>query len=132
VQKLYPGTQVTIGPAVDEGFYYDFYREKPFTPEELQAIEEEANKEIAKNLPFVRSEVSVEDAIKLFEGKGETFKVEIIRDIVAKGAKTLTLYSHGDWVDFCLGPHGPSTGRIESSSCSAPAAYWRGDHRNSM
>src|SRR5262249_37591487 len=77
VQKLFPGTQVTIGPTVEDGFYYDFYREKPFTPEELQAIEEEANKEIGKNLPFVRTEVSVEDAIKLFEGKGETFQVEI-------------------------------------------------------
>ena len=133
VQKLFPGTQVTIGPAIDDGFYYDFYREKPFTPEELQAIEDEANREIAKNLPFVRSEVSVEEAIKLFEGKGETFKVEIIRDIVAKGAKTLTLYSHGDWVDFCLGPHGPSTGRIGVIKLlSTSGAYWRGDHRNPM
>ena len=133
VQKLFPGTQVTIGPTVEDGFYYDFYREKPFTPEELQAIEEEANKEVARNLPFVRSEVSVDDAIKLFEGKGETFKVEIIRDIVAKGAKTLTLYSHGDWVDFCLGPHGPSTGRIGVIKLlSTSGAYWRGDHRNPM
>ena len=133
VQKLFPGTQVTIGPTVEDGFYYDFYREKPFTPEELQAIEEEANKEVARNLPFVRSEVSVVEAIKLFEGKGETFKVEIIRDIVAKGAKTLTLYSHGDWVDFCLGPHGPSTGRIGVIKLlSTSGAYWRGDHRNPM
>src|SRR5262244_2576524 len=133
VQKLFPGTQVTIGPTVEDGFYYDFYREKPFTAEELEAIEEEANKEIGKNLPFVRTEVSVEDAIKLFEGKGETFKVEIIRDIVAKGAKTLTLYSHGDWVDFCLGPHGPSTGRIGVIKLlSTSGAYWRGDHRNPM
>jgi threonyl-tRNA synthetase len=133
VQNLFPGTQVTIGPTIEDGFYYDFYREKPFTPEELQQIETEANKELALNLPFVREEVSVGDAIKLFETKGETFKVEIIQDIVAKGAKTLTLYRHGDWVDFCLGPHGPSTGKIGVIKLlSTSGAYWRGDHRNPM
>ena len=133
VQKLFPGTQVTIGPAIEGGFYYDFFRDKPFTPEELEQIEAEANKEIAKNLPFVREEVDVADAIKLFESKGEKFKVEIIEDIVAKGAKTLTLYRHGDWVDFCLGPHGPSTGKIGAIKLlSTSGAYWRGDHRNPM
>jgi threonyl-tRNA synthetase len=133
VQRLFPGTQVTIGPTVEDGFYYDFFRDRPFTPEELEAIEKAANEEIGKNLPFVRTEVSVEDAIKLFQSKGETFKVEIIQDIVAKGAKTLTLYSHGDWVDFCLGPHGPSTGRIGVIKLlSSSGAYWRGDHRNPM
>ncbi|HEY1904831.1 MAG TPA: threonine--tRNA ligase [Myxococcaceae bacterium] len=133
VQKLFPGTQVTIGPTIEGGFYYDFFRDKPFTPEELTQIEEEANKEIAKNLPFVREEVSVGDAIKLFESKGEKFKVEIIQDIVAKGARTLTLYRHGDWVDFCLGPHGPSTGKIGAIKLlSTSGAYWRGDHRNPM
>ena len=133
VQKLFPGTQVTIGPAIEGGFYYDFFRDKPFTPEELEQIEAEANKEIAKNLPFVREEVNVADAIKLFESKGEKFKVEIIEDIVAKGAKTLTLYRHGDWVDFCLGPHGPSTGKIGVIKLlSTSGAYWRGDHRNPM
>ncbi|HET6982282.1 MAG TPA: TGS domain-containing protein, partial [Myxococcaceae bacterium] len=133
VQKLFPGTQVTIGPAIEGGFYYDFFRDKPFTPEELEQIEVEANKEIAQNVPFVREEVSVGDAIKLFESKGEKFKVEIIQDIVAKGAKTLTLYRHGDWVDFCLGPHGPSTGKIGAIKLlSTSGAYWRGDHRNPM
>jgi threonyl-tRNA synthetase len=133
VQKLFPGTQVTIGPAIDGGFYYDFFRDKPFTPEELEQIEVEANKEIAKNLPFVREEVAAADAIKLFESKGEKFKVEIIEDIVAKGAKTLTLYRHGDWVDFCLGPHGPSTGKIGVIKLlNTSGAYWRGDHRNPM
>ncbi|MGZ6071691.1 MAG: TGS domain-containing protein, partial [Myxococcaceae bacterium] len=82
VQKLFPGTQVTIGPTIEGGFYYDFFRDRPFTPEELQAIEEESNKEIAKNLPFVREEVNVADAIHLFQSKGEKFKVEIIEDIV--------------------------------------------------
>ncbi len=133
VQRLYPGTQVTIGPTIDGGFYYDFYREKPFIPDELAAIEAEANKEIAQDLPFVRTEVAVDDAIKLFEGKGESFKVEIVKDIVARGAKTLTLYSHGDWVDFCLGPHGPSTGKVGVIKIlSSSGAYWRGDHRNPM
>ncbi|PTL80844.1 threonine--tRNA ligase [Vitiosangium sp. GDMCC 1.1324] len=133
VQRLFPGTQVTIGPSTEEGFYYDFFREKPFTPEDLEKIEEEANKEIAKNHPFVRTEVSMDDAIKLFEGKGEKFKVEIVKDIAAKGAKTLTLYTHGDWVDFCLGPHAPTTGKIGVIKLlSTSGAYWRGDHRNPM
>jgi len=133
VQKLFPGTQVTIGPTIEGGFYYDFFRDRPFTPEELEQIEAEANKEIAQNVPFVREEVAVADAIKLFESKGEKFKVEIIQDIVARGAKTLTLYRHGDWVDFCLGPHGPSTGKIGAIKLlSTSGAYWRGDHRNPM
>ncbi len=133
VQRLYPGTQVTIGPATDEGFYYDFFRDRPFTPEDLEKIEAEANKEIAQNQPFVRSEISMDEAIQLFEGKGEKFKVEIVKDIAAKGAKTLTLYTHGDWVDFCLGPHAPSTGKIGAIKLlSTSGAYWRGDHRNPM
>jgi threonyl-tRNA synthetase len=133
VQRLYPGTQVTIGPATDEGFYYDFFRDRPFTPEDLEKIEAEANKEVAQNQPFVRSEISMEEAIQLFEGKGEKFKVEIVKDIAAKGAKTLTLYTHGDWVDFCLGPHAPSTGKIGAIKLlSTSGAYWRGDHRNPM
>ena len=133
VQRLFPGTQVTIGPATEEGFYYDFFREKPFTPEDLEKIEAEANKEIAQNLPFVRTEISMDEAIKLFEDKGEKFKVEIVKVIAARGAKTLTLYTHGDWVDFCLGPHAPSTGKIGVIKLlSTSGAYWRGDHRNPM
>src|SRR5215467_13650008 len=133
VQRLFPGTQVTIGPTIEDGFYYDFYRDKPFTPDELERIEAEANAEIAKDLPFVRREVSPAEAERLFSSMGEKFKVEIIQDIVAKGAKTLSLYSHGDWVDFCLGPHGPSTGKIGVIKLlSSSGAYWRGDHRNPM
>jgi threonyl-tRNA synthetase len=131
VQRLFPGTQVTIGPSTEEGFYYDFYREKPFTPEDLQRIEKEANEEIKKDLPFVRREVSKEEALELFEKLGEKFKMEIVNDIFAKGAKTLTLYSHGDWVDFCLGPHAPSTGKVGVIKLlNVAGAYWRGDHRN--
>jgi threonyl-tRNA synthetase len=134
VQRLFPGTQVTIGPVIEEGFYYDFYREKdgkpaPFTPDELEQIEKKANEIIAQDLPFTRSEVSADDAVKLFEKKGEKFKVEIVHDIVAKGAKTLTLYAHGEWVDFCLGPHGPSTAKVGVIKLlSSSGAYWRADH----
>ncbi|MBU8897117.1 threonine--tRNA ligase [Corallococcus sp. H22C18031201] len=133
VQRLFPGTQVTIGPSTEEGFYYDFFREKPFTPEDLEKIEAEANALLKKDEAFVRTEISMEDAVRLFEQKGETFKVEIVKDIAAKGAKTLTLYTHGDWVDFCLGPHAPSTGKIGVIKIlSSSGAYWRGDHRNPM
>src|SRR5437868_3578020 len=131
VQRLFPGTQVTIGPHTEEGFYYDFFRKEPFTPDDLAAIEKAANEELRKDYPFVRKEVSREEALQLFEKLGEKFKVEIIEDIFAKGAKTLTLYSHGDWTDFCLGPHAPSTGRIGVIKLlNVAGAYWRGDHRN--
>ena len=133
VQKLYPGTQVTIGPAIEDGFYYDFAREKPFTPEDLAKIEQATNDAIRQDLPFVREEVGMDEALRLFERMGEKYKVEIVQDIAAKGAKTLTLYRHGDWVDFCLGPHGPSTGRIGVVKLlSVAGAYWRGDSRNPM
>ena len=133
VQRLFPGTQVTIGPTIEDGFYYDFFRDRPFTEDELVKIEAEANAIVAADLPFKRTEVSAEEAKRLFVGKGETFKVEIIDDIVAKGAKTLTLYTHGDWVDFCLGPHGPSTARVGVIKLlSTGGAYWRGDHKNPM
>ncbi len=134
VQQLFPGTQVTIGPVIEDGFYYDFYREKlgkpaPFTPEELEQIEKRANEIIAADLPFKRSEISADEAVALFRAKGEDFKVEIVHDIVAKGAKTLTLYAHGEWTDFCLGPHGPSTGKVGIIKLlSSSGAYWRGDH----
>lgn len=138
VQQLFPGTQVTIGPVIEEGFYYDFFRTKegkpaPFSPEELEQIEKRANEIIAKDVPFKRSEIDAAEAVKLFEGKGESFKVEIVHDIVARGAKTLTLYSHGDWTDFCLGPHGPSTGKVGIIKLlSSSGAYWRGDHNKAQ
>jgi threonyl-tRNA synthetase len=133
VQRLFPGTQVTIGPTTDEGFYYDFYRETPFTPDDLATIEKAANEEIKKDHPFVRREVTKDEALALFGRLGEKFKLEIIEDIFAKGAKTLSLYAHGDWVDFCLGPHGPSTGRVGVIKLLTVAgAYWRGDHRNAQ
>jgi threonyl-tRNA synthetase len=131
VQRLFPGTQVTIGPAIEDGFYYDFHKDTPFTTEDLEKIEAEANEEVARNLEFRREEIAMEDAIALFEKMGEKFKVEIVQDIAARGAKTLTLYRHGDWVDFCLGPHSSSTGKIGVIKLlSSSGAYWRGDHRN--
>jgi threonyl-tRNA synthetase len=133
VQRLYPGTQVTIGPSIEDGFYYDFARETPFTPEDLEKIEKAVNEEIARDVPFVRDEISMPEALALFERLGEKYKVEIVKDIAAKGAQTLTLYRHGDWVDFCLGPHGPSTGRIGVVKLlSVAGAYWRGDAKNAM
>jgi threonyl-tRNA synthetase len=133
VQRLYPDTQVTIGPAIEDGFYYDFARATPFTPEDLERIEKGIAEEIKADRPFVREEIAMDEALRLFEAKGESYKVEIVRDIAAKGAKTLTLYRHGDWVDFCLGPHGPSTGRIGVVKLlNVAGAYWRGDARNAM
>ncbi|HTP52820.1 MAG TPA: threonine--tRNA ligase [Anaeromyxobacteraceae bacterium] len=133
VQKLYPGTQVTIGPSIEDGFYYDFARETPFTPEDLERIEKASNEVIAADYPFLREEVAMDEAVALFDRMGERYKVEIVRDIAAKGAKTLTLYRHGDWVDFCLGPHGPSTGRVGVMKLlSVAGAYWRGDPKNPM
>jgi len=133
VQQLFPGTQVTIGPSIEDGFYYDFATSRPFTPEDLERIEAATNQAIKADHPFLREEVSMEQALRLFEGKGETYKVEIIRDIAAKGATRLTLYRHGDWVDFCLGPHGPSTARIGVVKLTSVAgAFWRGDSRNAM
>jgi threonyl-tRNA synthetase len=133
VQRLFPGTQVTIGPTTDDGFYYDFARDTPFTPDDLVAIEKAANEEVKKDHAFRRKEVSKDEALALFGRLGEKFKLEIIEDIFAKGAKTLSLYEHGDWVDFCLGPHGPSTGRVGVIKLlSVAGAYWRGDHRNAQ
>lgn len=136
VQRLFPGTQVTIGPAIDEGFYYDFYRTENgnpvgFTPDDLTRIEALANEIVAADLPFERKEISANAAIDLFEKKGEKFKVELVKSVVERGDSVLTLYQHGSWVDFCLGPHGPSTGHIGVIKLlSSSGAYWRGDHRN--
>jgi threonyl-tRNA synthetase len=133
VQRLFPGTQVTIGPSTDDGFYYDFARDTPFTPDDLVSIEAAAKAEILADHPFVRTEVTKDEAIALFSKLGEKFKLEIVEDIFAKGAQTLTLYSHGGWTDFCLGPHAPSTGRVGAIKLlSVAGAYWRGDHRNAQ
>src|SRR5256885_9470207 len=131
VQRLFPGTQVTIRPHTGAGFYSGLFPKEPFPPGDLERIEKAASEALRKALPFVRKEVSREEALQLFEKLGEKFKIEIVEDIFNKGAKTLTLYKHGDWVDFCLGPHAPSTGKIGVIKLlNVAGAYWRGDHRN--
>jgi threonyl-tRNA synthetase len=131
VQKLFPGTKVTIGPTVEHGFYYDFDPPAPFAPGDLERIEAAMRDVVRANHSFVRKEVSRDDAIALFRDLGETYKVEIISAIPA--TDKITLYQHGDWVDLCRGPHIPATGRAGAFKLDRVAgAYWRGDERNKM
>src|SRR5262245_813342 len=138
VQRLFPGTQVTIGPAIDSGFYYDFSRpdQKPFTDADLAAIEAEMQTIIGAKKPFYREVVSREAAHALFEGLGETFQLEVLE----RAQPPISLYRHGSpgrpegtWVDLCSGPHVPNTGFIGAVKLlSVAGAYWRGDERNPM
>jgi threonyl-tRNA synthetase len=132
VQALYPGTQVTIGPSIENGFYYDFARNEPFTPDDLPAIEAKMREIIAANAPFARREIARDEAIAFFQAKGENFKAELIRDLPAD--QTITIYSQGEWQDLCRGPHMRSTGDIGTAFklMKTAGAYWRGDHRNPM
>jgi threonyl-tRNA synthetase len=131
VQDLYPGTQVTIGPPVDDGFYYDFARNEPFHPEDLERIEARMAEIIAADKLFRREVVSREDARRRFEAQGEHYKVELLDDIPE--GEAITLYHQDGWFDLCRGPHGPSTGRIGAFKLLKVAgAYWRGDSRNTM
>ena len=130
VQDLFPGTQVTIGPPIENGFYYDFHREQPFTPEDFPRIEARMREIVARNAAFTREPVERADAIELFENKGERFKVELIQDLPA--SEQITLYRQGEWVDLCRGPHMRSTGDVGDAFklMKVAGAYWRGDHRN--
>ena len=130
VQALYPGTQVTIGPSIENGFYYDFARNQPFTPEEFGAIEARMREIVARNAPFERQVWDRDDAIRFFEARGERFKAELIRDL--PGTETITLYKQGDWIDLCRGPHMRGTGDVGTAFklMKVAGAYWRGDHRN--
>jgi len=132
VQELFPGTQVTIGPAIENGFYYDFARNEPFTPEDFPKIEAKMREIIARNAPFVRSEMEREEAITFFQAKGEKYKAELIQDLPR--TETISLYSQGEWVDLCRGPHLRSTGDVGTAFklMKVAGAYWRGDHRNAM
>jgi threonyl-tRNA synthetase len=131
VQELFPGAQVTIGPVIDDGFYYDFAYERPFTPEDLEKIESRMNQLAKENLPVRRSVMSREEAIKLFEQMGEKYKVEIINSI--PGDQPLSFYRQGNFIDLCRGPHVPSTGHIKAFKVMKVAgAYWRGDSKNEM
>ncbi|MGV8942080.1 MAG: threonine--tRNA ligase [Lysobacter sp.] len=131
VQRLFPGAQVTIGPVIDNGFYYDFAYERPFTPEDLPAIEAEMQKIAKEALPVSRSVKSRDEAVAFFNGIGEHFKAEIIESIPA--GEDLSLYTQGEFTDLCRGPHVPATDKLRSFKLMKVAgAYWRGDHNNQM
>jgi threonyl-tRNA synthetase len=132
VQALFPGTQVTIGPPIQDGFYYDFARNQPFTPEDFPAIEAKMREIIARGAPFRRQVIDRDEAIRFFQTKGEKYKAELIRDLPE--TETISLYSQGDWIDLCRGPHMRSTADIGGAFklMKVAGAYWRGDHRNAM
>ncbi len=131
VQKLFPGTKVTIGPSIDTGFYYDFDTERPFTEEDLEKIEAEMKVIIKANHPFERHELPRDEARAMFEEMGETYKVEIIDGLPEDAV--VSYYTTGDWKDLCRGPHVPSTKRIKAFKLlSVAGAYWRGNENNKM
>ena len=130
VKRLYPNVQVTIGPAIKDGFYYDFDTDKPFTDEDLPKIEVEMKKIIKENIPVIRKIMTKKDAIEYFKKNNEPYKVEIIEDI---DADTVSFYEQGDFIDLCRGPHVPSTGYLKSYKLmSVAGSYWRGDSNNKM
>ncbi len=130
-QRLFPDTQVTIGPVIDNGFFYDFARKTPFTPEDLEKIEAEMRKIVAEALPVKRSVMSRDEAVRFFTDKGELYKAEIIASIPAD--EDLSLYGQGEFIDLCRGPHVPSTDKLRAFKLMKVAgAYWRGDSKNEM
>src|SRR5499425_2299614 len=132
VQTLWPGTQVTIGPVIENGFYYDFFRNHPFTPEDFLAIEKKMREIIARDKPFTKEIWHRDKAKKTFRDKGELFKVELI-DAIPED-QPIKIYKQGDWFDLCRGPHMTSTGKVGSAFklMKTAGAYWRGDSRNPM
>jgi threonyl-tRNA synthetase len=131
VKELFPDAQVTIGPVIENGFYYDFSYKRPFTPEDLAAIEKRMAEIAKKDLPVERKEMARDQAVEFFESLGEKYKAEIIASIPEK--ETISLYGQGNWIDLCRGPHVPSTGRLKNFKLMRVAgAYWRGDSRNEM
>ena len=130
VKALFPGVKVTIGPAIADGFYYDFDYERPFREEDLPKIEEKMAEIVKADLPFSRTEMTSREAIAFFQEQGEDYKVELIRDL---GAETVSLYTQGTFTDLCRGPHVPSTGMIKAFHLTKVAgAYWRGDEKRPM
>jgi len=131
VKKLFPGAQVTIGPVIENGFFYDFAFERSFTPEDLEAIEKEMKALVKQDLQVTRQVMSRDEAVTFFRGMGEEYKAEIIEDIPAD--ETLSLYQQGDFTDLCRGPHVPSTGKLKAFKLMKVAgAYWRGNSDNEM
>jgi len=130
VKELFPGVKVTIGPAIENGFYYDFDYERPFREDDLPKIEEKMREIVDADIPFVRREMTSREAIELFKGEGEDYKVEIINDL---GEEKVSLYTQGIFTDLCRGPHLPSTGKIKAFRLTKVAgAYWRGDESKTM
>lgn len=129
-QRLFPDAQVTIGPVIENGFYYDFAREKPFTPDDLERIEAEMVRIVSEALPVERRVMTKDAAVDFFKGKGEHFKAEIIDDIIPAGEE-ISLYGQGEWVDLCRGPHVPNTAKLGTFKLMrVSGAYWRGDQNN--
>ena len=133
VQALYPGTQVTIGPVVDDGFYYDFAREEPFSSDDFEKIEQKMAEIIDADYPIIREVWDKDEAIKTFKSIGEDYKAQIIDDIIPPG-EPITVYKQGEWFDLCRGPHLPSTGKLPKAFklMKLAGAYWRGDSKNEM
>jgi threonyl-tRNA synthetase len=132
VQELYPGTQVTIGPAIEDGFYYDFSRPEPFTPDDLKKIEARMAEIVAEDIPIVREVWERDEAIRVFADMGEKYKAELIEGLPAE--EDVSVYRQGPWFDLCRGPHLPTTGDIGKGFklLKLAGAYWRGDSRNEM
>ena len=131
VKEVFPAAQMTIGPALEDSFFYDFAFERPFTPEDLEKIEAKAKEIIKRNLPVTRRELSKPEAIQFFQSRGEQYKVELIQGFPDN--EPISAYSQGDFVDLCRGPHLPATGYVGAFKLLATAgAYWRGDERNPM
>ena len=129
VKELFPSTKLTFGPATESGFYYDFEYERPFTPQDLEKIEERMAEIVEQNLPFIRQEVLKDEAIKTFQRKGESYKVEHLQDLPDR----VSLYTQGSFTDLCEGPHAPSSGKIKAFKLlNVSGTYWRGDARNQV
>src|SRR6202040_873342 len=132
VQTLWPGTQVTIGPVIENGFYYDFFRNQPFTPDDFAAIESKMREIIARDSPFTKETWSREKAKRVFRDKGELFKVELV-DAIPQGEE-IKIYKQGEWFDLCRRPHMASTGKVGGAFklLKVAGAYWRGDSNREM
>ncbi len=134
VQELYPGTQITFGPSTEDGFYYDFVRDEPFTPEDFEKIEARMREIVGRDLPIVREEWSADQAIHYFSQHNEKYKAEWVSELAMRGEGTVSIYRQGDWLDLCMGPHLPSTGKLPTAFkvMKVAGAYWRGDAKNKM
>ncbi len=131
VKSLFPDAQVTIGPVIEDGFYYDFAYKRPFTPEDLAAIEKKMTELAKQDIPVTRSVMPRDEAVTFFRNMGEAYKAEIIASIPTN--EDISLYREGDFIDLCRGPHVPSTGKLKHFKLMKLAgAYWRGDSKNEM